>query len=72
MAYGTSIAGQSLTFEVRDGTFVDLETGSQWSIEGKALSSPFVDKSLDKIAEAYVSFWFAFSTFYPNPVLWLP
>ena len=72
MAYGTSIAGQSLTFEVRDGTFVDLETGSQWSIEGKALSGPFVGKSLDKIAEAYVSFWFAFSTFYPNPVLWLP
>ena len=74
MAYGTStsIVGQSLTFEVRDGTFVDLETGSQWSIEGKALSGPFVGKSLDKIAEAYVSFWFAFSTFYPNPVLWLP
>ena len=74
MAYGTStsIVGQSMTFEVRDGTFVDLETGSQWSIEGKALSGPFVGKSLDKIAEAYVSFWFAFSTFYPNPVLWLP
>lgn len=72
MAYGTSIAGQSLTFEVRDGTFVDLEKGSQWSIEGKALSGPFVGKSLDKIAEAYVSFWFAFSTFYPNPGLWLP
>ena len=64
--------GESLTFEVGDGTFVDLETGSQWSIEGKALSGPFVGKSLDKIAEAYVSFWFAFSTFYPNPVLWLP
>ena len=72
MAYGTSIAGQSLTFEVRDGAFVDRETGSQWSIEGKALSGPLVGKNLDKIAEAYVSFWFAFSTFYPNPVLWLP
>ena len=72
MAYGTTIAGQALTFEVRDGAFVDLETGSQWSIEGEALSGPFVGKSLDKIAEAYVSFWFAFSTFYPNPVLWLP
>jgi len=72
MAYGTSIAGQSLTFEVRDGAFVDLETGSQWSIEGKALSGPLIGKNLDKIAEAYVSFWFAFSTFYPNPVVWLP
>ena len=72
MAYGTSIAGQALTFEVRDGAFVDLETGSQWSIEGKALSGWFVGESLDKVAEAYVSFWFAFSTFFPNPVLWLP
>ena len=27
MAYGTSIPGQSLTFRVRDGAFVDLETG---------------------------------------------
>jgi len=72
VAYGTTIAGQALTFEVRDGAFVDLETGSQWSIAGEALSGPFVGESLDKIADAYVSFWFAFSQFYPNPVLWLP
>ena len=72
MAYRTTIAGQALTFEVSDGALVDLETGSQWSIEGKALSGPFVGESLDEIAEAFVSFWFAFSTFYPNPVLWLP
>ncbi len=72
MAYGTTIAGQALTFEVRDGAFVDLETESQWSLAGEALSGPFAGESLDKIAEAYVSFWFAFSQFYPDPVLWLP
>ena len=72
MAYGTTIAGQSLTFEVRDGAFVDRETGSRWSIEGTAVSGPLVGNSLYKVPEAYVSFWFAFSTFFPNPTLWLP
>jgi len=24
------------------------------------------------IREAYVSFWFAFSTFFPDPVIWTP
>ena len=72
MAYGTTIAGQSLTFEVRDGAFVDLETESRWSIEGTAVSGPLVGNSLYKVPEAYVSFWFAFSTFFPNPTLWLP
>ena len=72
MAYETLIAGQLLTFEVRNGAFVDLETGSQWSIDGKALSGPLVGNSLLKVPEAYVSFWFAFSQFYPNLRLWLP
>ncbi len=72
MAYQPEVAGVALTFEVRDGTFVDLETGSQWSIDGKALSGPLVGNSLPKIPEAYVSFWFAFSQFYPNLHLWLP
>ena len=58
--------------EVRNGAFVDLETGSQWSIEGKALSGPLVGNSLSKVPEAYVSFWFAFSQFYPDLHLWLP
>ncbi len=44
----------------------------QWSIDGKALSGRLVGNSLPKIPEAYVSFWFAFSQFYPNLHLWLP
>ncbi len=71
-AYRPRAGGQDLTFEVRDGAFVDLETGSQWSIEGKVLSGPLAGARLQVISEAYVSFWFAFSTFFPNPELWLP
>ena len=72
MAYQPSAGGQDLTFEVRNGTFVDVETGSQWNLEGKALSGPLAGGRLEMIPEAYVSFWFAFSKFFENPDLWLP
>ncbi len=64
------LAGQDLTFEVRDGAFVDLQTESRWSVDGEALSGPSAGQRLAMIPEAYVSFWFAFATFFPNPVLW--
>ena len=72
MAYRPSAGGQVLTFEVRGGAFVDVETGSEWSLEGRALSGPLAGERLEMIPEAYVSFWFAFSTFFENPELWLP
>ena len=72
MAYLPAAGGQDLTFEVRDGAFVDLETESRWNIEGKALSGPLAGARLPMIPEAYVSFWFAFSGITSNPLLWLP
>jgi len=72
MAYRPSAGGQDLTFEVSNGTFVDLETGTEWSLEGKALSGPLASQRLEMIPEAFVSFWFAFSTFYGTPALWSP
>ena len=72
MAYRPSAAGQDLTFEVRDGAFVDVETRSQWNLEGKALSGALAGRRLEMIPEAYVSFWFAFSAFFEDPELWLP
>jgi hypothetical protein len=72
MAYRPSAGGQDLTFEVSNGTVVDLETGTEWSLEGKALSGPLASQRLEMIPEAFVSFWFAFSTFYGTPALWSP
>ena len=72
MAYRPAAGGQVLTFEVRDAAFVDVERGSEWSVEGKALSGPLAGQRLEMIPEAYVSFWFAFSTFFENPEVWLP
>jgi hypothetical protein len=72
MAYQPSASGQNLTFEVSNGAFTDVETGSEWSIEGRAISGPLVGARLAMIPEAYVSFWFAFSTFFAVPELWSP
>ena len=72
MAFTPGTPTRDLTFEVRNGAFVDVETGTQWSIEGKGLSGPLAGDQLRTIAEGYVSFWFAFSQFFLNPVLWLP
>ncbi len=72
MAFTPSTPTQELTFEVRDGAFVDVETGSEWSIEGIAVSGPLEGDKLLPKAEAYVSFWFAFTQIFGDPVLWLP
>ena len=71
VAFRPQVGSQDLTFEVTNGVFVDLETESQWSIDGEALSGPLAGSTLPIVAEAYVSFWFAFSTFFPNLDLWL-
>ena len=70
--FRSQVDGQDLTFEVTNGAFVDVETGSQWSIDGEALSGPLEGSTLPMMTEAYVSFWFAFSQFFPNLDLWRP
>ena len=39
-AFRPRVGVQDLTFEVTNGAFVDVETGSRWSIDGEALSGP--------------------------------
>ncbi len=70
VAFRPRVDGQNLTFEVTNGAFVDAETGSQWSIDGEALSGPLAGSTLSVVPEAYVSFWFAFVGFFPNLDLW--
>ena len=72
VAFRPRVGVQDLTFEVTNGAFVDAETGSQWSIDGEALSGPLVGSTLPTVTEAYVSFWFAFAGFFPNLDLWRP
>ncbi|MCH7565495.1 MAG: AMP-binding protein [Gemmatimonadetes bacterium] len=72
VAFRPAVEGQSLSFEVVDGRYVDVETGSEWTFEGVAVSGAMEGAKLVPFAEAYVSFWFAWSTFVPDTQLWLP
>ncbi len=54
--------GQTLRFRYEDGQFVDEQTGSTWTITGRALSGPLEGTQLTRHAHGdYFAFaWFAF------------
>lgn len=67
MAFETSAA-----FSVENGTIVDDETGSTWTIEGRAVAGPRAGDRLEPVDEAYVAFWFAWAAFQPGTTIWTP
>ena len=69
VAYKPIASGQDLTFEVREGKFFDLETGSEWTLGGLAVAGAHEGVELEVVNDAFVSFWFAWSTFQPNASL---
>lgn len=70
MAYRPFAGGEMLTFEVRDGAVVDIETGSAWDVDGWSRSGALEGEHLEPIAEAYTAFWFAWAAFQPETQLW--
>lgn len=68
MAYRVpSPGGVPLTFEPDgDGTFRDHQTGSLWSIEGRAIEGELAGTELEAHSDAYVLFWFAWRFFQPD------
>jgi len=61
--------GRALSFGVDDGWIVDAETGSRWSVRGRAESGPLAGTELPLVAEAYVAFWQAWAAFHPETEL---
>ena len=70
MAYRPFAEGQALTFEARDDRLIDVETGSEWRLDGLAVAGPLLGAQLEPVAEAYVAFWFAWAAFQPQTRLW--
>lgn len=70
MAYYPATRSGFLTFQVRDGRITDVETGSRWEVDGRAVDGPLAGTRLEPVAEAYVAFWFAWATFQPEARLW--
>jgi hypothetical protein len=60
--YRPAVDGRPLTFVWRDEAFVDLDTGSRWTLLGQAASGPLAGKQLEAVAHAN-PFWFAWAAF---------
>lgn len=70
-AFGRAVAGQTLTFEWAEGGIRDQETGSTWSLTGRALAGPLQGEQLTRLASVE-AFWFAWSGIYPGTEVWEP
>lgn len=71
-AFERQLDEDPLSFAVEDGSFVDTQTGSQWTLDGRAVSGAHEGRSLDPVGQAHVAYWFAWATFHPNTTLWTP
>lgn len=69
--FDRSVDGRVLTFDPVDAnTMTDRETGSTWSAQqGVASSGPLAGSELVQ-QPAFVSFWFAWTDFYPQTLLY--
>jgi hypothetical protein len=63
--------GQILTFEAIEDGFADLETGSLWTLAGEAIEGPLSGSQLKRLV-AGEHFWFSWSVFKPETIVWEP
>ena len=68
-AWHRELDGQVLDFVARGGEFVDTQTGSSWSILGRASSGPLAGKKFWPTAGG-VHFAFAWLAFNPKSTIW--
>jgi hypothetical protein len=68
-AYRPEVDGRPLTFEASRNGIVDRQTGSEWSILGRAVSGPLQGEQL--VPELAIdSFWFDWAAFHPETRLY--
>jgi hypothetical protein len=63
--YARNLNGQTLTFDLRDGRFVDQQTHSEWTLVGKAISGPLRGQQLTPVVNIN-HFWFSWAAFKPE------
>ena len=63
-AHGREVNGRLLTFHIADGAFRDRETGSVWSLSGRALSGPLTGAQLPPLVHS-TPFWWAWAAHNP-------
>ena len=65
VAFESDVNGQHLTFEHKNGQFIDKETGSVWDEHGRAAIGP-LEGTVMKRAQGHTAFWFAWADFHPE------
>jgi hypothetical protein len=73
LAFVPIINGESLTFvaTAENGVFRDQETGSAWTVEGRAVSGPLNGESLTYVA-SFVTEWYGWSAYHPSTNIYQP
>lgn len=70
IAYDPVVVGRTLTFKaLTDTTYQDEQTGTTWSILGKALSGELAGEELEVLPHRN-EFWFAWQAFFPDGDVW--
>ena len=64
-------AGRALTFRTEDGAIFDNETGSTWSVLGRAVDGALEGVALEPVVHGD-HFWFAWAAFKPETRVWTP
>ena len=64
-AFSPVVNGQRVTFRRVEAGFVDDQTGSAWSVLGRATSGPLAGTQLDRVRHVD-TFWFAWVLFQPD------
>ena len=65
VAFLRELDGRVLTFESKAGRFIDLETGSEWNLSGRAMQGPLSGKQLEPLVHGN-HFWFSWAVFRPD------
>ncbi len=71
VAFRRTVNGSVLTFEVDGDGFHDRETGSRWTITGRATAGPMAGSQLAPVIHGN-HFWFAWAVFKPDTRVWQP
>lgn len=69
-AFSRMLDGQMLTFETRKQAgkrplIYDKETGSRWTIEGKAVEGSWMGRELTRM-DSYMSEWYGWASYFPQ------
>jgi hypothetical protein len=75
-AFSRLLDGHLLTFEVRKRVgnrplIYDKETGSRWTIEGKAVSGTWTGRELTRL-DSYMSEWYGWVSYFPQTTIFGP